>query len=85
MKILNGAEIAGYMKANQAHQVKSLRSRKVHPKLVIIRDSDDQLSRNMSISNNNMAKILACMLRIGYVVMFLRLLLRPTPTLPCMA
>lgn len=40
MKILNGAEIAGYMKANQAHQVKSLRSRKVHPKLVIIRDSD---------------------------------------------
>lgn len=41
MKFLNGAEIAGYMKANQAHTVKALRSIKVHPKLVIIRDSDN--------------------------------------------
>ncbi len=40
MKELNGAEIAGYMKANQAHTVKALRSRKIHPKLVIIRDND---------------------------------------------
>lgn len=39
MKELNGAEIAGYMKANQAHTVKALRSRKVRPKLVIIRDN----------------------------------------------
>lgn len=41
MKILNGAEIAGYMKENQAHQVRSLKARKVQPKLVIIRDSDN--------------------------------------------
>ena len=41
MKILNGAEIAGYMKENQAHQVRSLKAQKVQPKLVIIRDSDN--------------------------------------------
>lgn len=41
MKILNGAEIAGYMKENQAHQVRSLRAQGVSPKLVIIRDSDN--------------------------------------------
>lgn len=41
MKILNGAEIAGYMKANQAHMVWGLRARKIYPKLVIIRDNDD--------------------------------------------
>lgn len=41
MKSLNGAEIAGYMKLNQLHQAQSLKSRKVQPKLVIIRDSDN--------------------------------------------
>lgn len=41
MKILSGAEIAGYMKENQAHKVRSLRTRRVQPKLVIIRDSDN--------------------------------------------
>ena len=41
MKELNGAEIAGYMKENQAHTVRSLRGRKIFPKLVIIRDSDN--------------------------------------------
>lgn len=41
MKILSGAEIAGYMKENQAHKVRSLRARRVQPKLVIIRDSDN--------------------------------------------
>lgn len=41
MKILNGANIADYMKENQAHQVRALRSRKIWPKLVIIRDSDN--------------------------------------------
>lgn len=40
MKILNGAEIAGYMKENQAHTVKALISNKIHPKLVIIRNSN---------------------------------------------
>lgn len=39
MKILNGAEIAGYMKENQAHQVRALKAQKVQPKLVIIRDN----------------------------------------------
>lgn len=45
MKILNGAEIAGYMKENQAHQVRSLRARKIVPKLVIARNSDDPVIR----------------------------------------
>ncbi len=39
MKSLNGAEIAGYMKENQAHRVLSLRGQGVRPKLVIIRDN----------------------------------------------
>lgn len=41
MKILNGAEIADYMKENQAHQARSLAAQGVQPKLVIIRDSDN--------------------------------------------
>lgn len=40
MKLLSGAELAGYMKENQAHTVKALRSRKIFPKLVIIRNND---------------------------------------------
>lgn len=40
MKILNGAEIAGYMKENQAHTVEMLASNKIRPKLVIIRNSN---------------------------------------------
>ena len=38
---LYGAEIADYMKLNQVHQAQSLRSNKIQPKLVIIRDSDN--------------------------------------------
>lgn len=41
MKILSGSEIAGYMKENQAHLVRSLKARKIQPKLVIIRDSEN--------------------------------------------
>lgn len=41
MKSLNGAEIASYMKANQAAQVRGLRAQKVQPKLVIIRDNEN--------------------------------------------
>ncbi len=40
MKILNGAEIASYMKVNQAHTVKALNANGIYPKLVIIRDSE---------------------------------------------
>lgn len=39
MKSLNGAELAGYIKENQAHLAWSLRAQKVQPKLVIIRNS----------------------------------------------
>lgn len=38
MKILNGKDLAGYIKEKQAHQVRSL---SVTPKLLIIRDSDN--------------------------------------------
>lgn len=41
MKILNGAELAGYMKENQAHTVRRLKASGIQPKLVIIRDSDN--------------------------------------------
>ena len=39
-KILNGRELAGYIKERQAHVVRSLFARGVHPTLAIIRDSD---------------------------------------------
>ncbi|MBR3172830.1 bifunctional 5,10-methylenetetrahydrofolate dehydrogenase/5,10-methenyltetrahydrofolate cyclohydrolase [Candidatus Saccharibacteria bacterium] len=38
MKILNGSELAGFIKERQAHQVRSLRQK---PKLLIIRDSNN--------------------------------------------
>ncbi len=41
MKMLSGTEIADYMKENQAHMVRSLKARKIFPKLVIIRDSNN--------------------------------------------
>lgn len=40
MKSLNGAELASYIKENQAHRVRSLIGHKITPKLVIIRNSD---------------------------------------------
>lgn len=41
MKILDGGELAGFMKEAQAARVRSLVGRGVQPKLVIIRDSDN--------------------------------------------
>lgn len=42
MKLLNGAELAGYMKERQAHQVRALRqAHGVAPKLAIIRTNPD--------------------------------------------
>lgn len=41
MKELNGRELAGFVKERQAHLVRSLRGRKIFPKLLIIRDSDN--------------------------------------------
>lgn len=38
MRILNGSELAGFIKERQAHQVRALKSK---PKLLIIRDSAD--------------------------------------------
>ncbi len=38
MKILNGSELAGFIKERQAHEVRSL---KTAPKLLILRDSDN--------------------------------------------
>ena len=40
-KILDGRELAGFVKERQAREVQSLRSSGVVPKLVIIRDSDN--------------------------------------------
>lgn len=39
-KILDGAELAGYLKEKQARTVRRLRAQKKWPKLVIIRDND---------------------------------------------
>jgi methylenetetrahydrofolate dehydrogenase (NADP+)/methenyltetrahydrofolate cyclohydrolase len=41
MKLLNGKELAGYIKARHAGQVASLRSRKIVPKLAIVQVKDD--------------------------------------------
>ena len=41
MKILDGRELAGYIKEKQAHEVNILRGSKIKPKLVIIRDSEN--------------------------------------------
>ena len=41
MKILNGAELAGFVKERQAHEVCSLKAQGIHPKLLIIRDSNN--------------------------------------------
>lgn len=43
MKILNGQEIADFIKERHAHQVKALRSQKIHPKLAIIRTNSDKV------------------------------------------
>ena len=42
MKILNGAELAGFIKERQAHEVRGMRRR---PTLLIIRDSDNPVIR----------------------------------------
>lgn len=41
MKILDGRELAGFIKERQAHVVRSLKAENKFPKLVIIRDSDN--------------------------------------------
>ncbi|HVS78878.1 MAG TPA: bifunctional 5,10-methylenetetrahydrofolate dehydrogenase/5,10-methenyltetrahydrofolate cyclohydrolase [Candidatus Saccharimonadales bacterium] len=41
MKLLNGMELAGYIKERHARQVRSLRSRKIFPKLAIVQAKDD--------------------------------------------
>ena len=46
-RILDGKELAGFVKERQAHVVKMLRSQKKYPCLVIIRDSDNQSLLNM--------------------------------------
>jgi methylenetetrahydrofolate dehydrogenase (NADP+)/methenyltetrahydrofolate cyclohydrolase len=41
MKLLNGKELAGYIKERHAHQVRALLANKVLPKLIIIQTKDD--------------------------------------------
>lgn len=41
MKILNGKDLAGFIKEKQAHQVRQLKADGITPKLLIIRDSDN--------------------------------------------
>lgn len=41
VKELSGRELAGFVKERQAHLVRSLRGRKILPKLLILRDSDN--------------------------------------------
>lgn len=40
-KVLDGRELAGFIKERQANVVREMRSRKVFPKLAIVRDSDN--------------------------------------------
>jgi methylenetetrahydrofolate dehydrogenase (NADP+)/methenyltetrahydrofolate cyclohydrolase len=41
MKLLNGSEIAGFIKERHAHQVRALRANKIYPKLAIVQVKDD--------------------------------------------
>ena len=41
MKLLNGSELAGFVKERQAHQVANLKSTDIIPHLLIIRDNDN--------------------------------------------
>lgn len=41
MKLLNGSELAGFIKERHAHQVRSLRGSKIFPKLAIVQAKDD--------------------------------------------
>ncbi|MBQ3293766.1 bifunctional 5,10-methylenetetrahydrofolate dehydrogenase/5,10-methenyltetrahydrofolate cyclohydrolase [Candidatus Saccharibacteria bacterium] len=41
VKELSGRELAGFVKERQAHLVRSLKGRKITPKLLILRDSDN--------------------------------------------
>ncbi len=41
MKILNGSELAGFIKERHASQVRALRSKKIFPKLAIVQVKDD--------------------------------------------
>ena len=41
MKLLNGSELAGFIKERHAHQVRSLRASKIYPKLAIVQAKDD--------------------------------------------
>jgi methylenetetrahydrofolate dehydrogenase (NADP+) / methenyltetrahydrofolate cyclohydrolase len=41
MKILNGAELAGFIKERHAKQVRALRAQKIYPKLAIVQAKDD--------------------------------------------
>ena len=53
MKELNGSELAGYVKARQAHQVKALRSRKKWAKLAIFYDNDSPvIAKYMSLKQS---------------------------------
>lgn len=41
MKLLNGSELAGYIKERHARQVRSLKGSKIYPKLAIVQANDD--------------------------------------------
>jgi len=43
MKLLNGAELAGFIKQRHAQQVRALRADKIYPKLAIIQTRDDPI------------------------------------------
>lgn len=50
MKVLNGQELAGYVKERQAKQVRQLRARKIFPKLAILYDNDSPvIAKYMSL------------------------------------
>lgn len=50
MKVLNGQELAGYIKERQAKQVRQLRARKIFPKLAIFYDNDSPvIAKYMSL------------------------------------
>ncbi len=58
MRLLNGSELAGYIKERQAHQVRQLRAVKKFPKLVIFYDNDSPvIAKYMSLKEQYGADI----------------------------
>jgi 5,10-methylene-tetrahydrofolate dehydrogenase/methenyl tetrahydrofolate cyclohydrolase len=57
MKLLNGSELAGYIKQRHASQVRALRHAKIYPKLAIVQVKDDPVLIPTLVLSKSTARI----------------------------